>query len=247
MKIKIIEGLSNMSVLERKCWLRLFEKSFRRNSADSNRSFLKYENHPSDCFFCIALDGEQIVASYSGIAFRVSGIRVFLSTDTMSNGEIKSATETLGKKLYEYLAKNDVDVVCGFPNEKGFFGHKRLGWKFEGGLRSYIGIPLIWRASLVTDDRSDVWCLKRPENGVFLEKPSWLTVYGREGLYHGWFCSIVFTLSAKPPGRWFVRVPDKLIPNKRFGFMVLCRDKNQVEVFIKSIIDKMDINAIDVP
>ena len=247
MNIKIIEGLHNMSVLERQYWLKLFQECFRRNKAESSSGFLKYENHPNDCFFCIVLVGEKMVASYSGIAFRVSGIRVFLSTDTMSNGEMKNATETLGKKLYDYLAKNDVDVVCGFPNEKGFFGHKRLGWKFEGELYPYIGIPFIWRMSLSKECRSGIWSLKRPEDGVFVKKPVWLTIYGREGLYHGWFCSIVFTLSTKPPGRWFLRVPHKIIPKKRFGFVLLRKDNYQLENVVRSMINKMDINTIDVP
>ena len=70
----------------------------------------------------------KLAAAYS-VVFDAFGRNTALSVDTMSNGQVRSATVKLAPEVYDYLREKNIDILYGFPNEKIInLRVRKLGW-----------------------------------------------------------------------------------------------------------------------
>jgi hypothetical protein len=228
-------------------WGDLFSSCFGKDKTLAENVAQKYKSENVKAVFCFLLADGRIVANYSGFLLSVNNKIIFLATDTMSNGRVPNATEKMGRFIYDYLLRIGVDLVCGFPNEKGLYGQLRLGWKMTGKIYTYVGIPLLWRIIRRKLKKDQIWYLERPKSGFIVQSHPFLRVLGRHGLYLGSIFSFVFTLSAYKPGLFFIKVPEFLLKPKQFGGVALRGGREWGELFLSTCSSELDINCIDVP
>jgi len=108
------EVLDNLNSVRKEQWIKLFCICFNVSYMRAARILQKYEINQSK--FCLVyLDG-SLVASYSGIFMVSEKLSVFMSTDTMSNGEQKGGSVLAANHLYKHLKQVGVDIICGYPN-----------------------------------------------------------------------------------------------------------------------------------
>jgi hypothetical protein len=245
--IIIRNDVPSLSTIEKEQWIALFCDCFKCNRQVAFSAFGKYELNSENSVFCLGLLDDVIVACYSGIILSVGARRIFLSTDTMSNGFLNNATVKLGRYLYEHLKGVGVSLVCGFPNENvRKIREKKLGWKIIGKVDHYIGIPFFWRFFRRVNDYP-IWMLERPSSGYFTKVRPLISLLGRTGLYGQNSISLIFTLSAVSPGFFFVKVPNFLISPKLFGYVLLMDSDFEALSWILESAVYLDLNCIDVP
>ena len=247
--ISIRKTVAALSSQEREQWLKLFQECYRKGRDAAEAIFRKYEMHGQDAWFCIAIQDDCIVACYSGVILPFGSSRIFLATDTMSNGQLRNATVKLAEVLYGHLKEAGVDAVCGFPNGNIIrIRERRLGWKITGQLNAYIGVPLLWRLGRrpQTGDPT-LWDLARPKEGFFARRRIFIRLLGRHGLYSGTTCSAVLTLSAQSPGPFFIRIPQAFAAPKMFGWVLTNQGNTELAASLQAASGKLDLNTIDVP
>jgi hypothetical protein len=226
-----------------KDWTELFARAYKSTVNKGQLILRKYKLNDSK--FCVLYVDNKMVASYSGLELPFSGARIFVSTDTMSDGTIRGATVVMANHLYEELTRDDVLAVCGFPNDNiRKLREKRLGWVIDGKLFLWIGVPIFWRILRFTANKK-LWKIRRPERGFFRKKIFGLNLLGRDGLYSS-SPGICFTLSAKRPGFFFVRIPSRFFPSRTFGYRFLTNDSDFRAKFLGAI-NNLDVDTIDVP
>ena len=111
----------------------------------------------------------------------------------------------------------------------------------------YIGIPIIWRVGRKKYDRTNLWFIKRPDNGFFIKKYLLVSLLGRFKLYENGFFSLVTGLSRERPGFFFIRVPSFLYTPKKFGYKLIDEDFTNIENWVEHASKRLDLNSIDVP
>lgn len=246
--IYVINGFENLSHFEINSWILLFSKCFKKSEIVARSVFKKYSLHKEDSYFCFAKRKSEIIAIYSGILFLPDGKKVFLSTDTMSDGTLSYATIKIANFLYQFLKKRNVDIVCGFPNEKILkIRQKKLGWKIISNVNSYFGLPLLWRFKKKINNSKKVWFLKRPSNGFFIKNYKFISLLGRNKLYKQSFFSLVYTISTRKPGTFFIELPKFILPPKKFGYKIIKEDDSLLENWINEASFNIDLNSIDIP
>ena len=228
-----------------KDWTALFARCYHVKEERALQIFQKYQINPAR-FAALYID-EKLVACYSGLKLDSSIGPVFLSTDTMSDGSRRKASVLLGEELYQRLAAEGVQAVVGYPNEKIIhLREKHLNWKLHGSLFLYFSLPLFWRFGYnrKLEEEELLWTLKRPEVGYFSKIPPFTRLVSRgKALGQGIGCAL--TLSAKSPGPFFFKVPEKLVAPKKFGFRVLSNKILEPELL--KITEFLDLETIDVP
>jgi hypothetical protein len=246
--IVITHGVENLTEELFSNWIQLFCHCFKSDRKQALAVFEKYRIHGNKSVFCFGMIQDKAVACYSGIILGLGEKTIFLSTDTMSNGEMKSATVRLGTYIYTYLIKMGVQAVCGYPNQNIIrIRERKLGWKMIGTIYPYVGLPLLWRFLLNNDSNIPLWLINRPANGFFSKRKYCLSIFGRNGIYDNGFFTLLFAMSAKKPGVFFLRIPSFLIKPKIFGYVLLSDEFTSVEVMIKNAALNLDLNTIDVP
>lgn len=225
-------------------WTGLFQRCFGGSEENATRVFQKYLLN--DSRICCTIKDGVMVAAYCGLKLSQDNNAVFLSTDTMSDGTVKGSSITLGKRLYKYLAEENVSVVCGYPNNNiRRIREKGLGWTLQGNLHLYVGIPLLWRLFRKKTTDQGLWKAVRPEGGWYTRsKPFLVNLLGRDGL-HSSAIGGVITLSAYRPGAFFIRVPGFLFEPRTFGYKHL-NDDNKDSNFLNKI-KLLDLDTIDIP
>ncbi|MBU3578626.1 hypothetical protein ICN17_01240 [Polynucleobacter sp. 73C-SIWE] len=241
-------GVSALSIDEKVAWIQLFCHCFKKNENQAESIFRKYVLHGDGSIFCFGLVDRKIVACYSGLILAIGDKNIFLSTDTMSKGIMVNATVRLGNYLYGYLSRGGVVAVCGYPNENiALIRQRRLGWRMAGSIYPFVGVPLLWRIFMKKKGDAFLWSVIRPPNGFFSKPPPFVSLLGRSCVYGGSLLSLCFTLAAKPPGMFFIRIPSALIKPKKFGYVLLCSNTSFLEARITEAIAELDIDTIDVP
>lgn len=225
-------------------WAYLFSVCFLKTDEIARSVFKKYHKH--EARFCIMREEGRLCACYSGLLVNFSGYKVFISTDTMSDGTRRGASVILGEKLYEYLKECQVEVVCGYPNSRiRGLRELKLHWNIHGGLYLFFGIPFLWRFLRKSGGGPSLWRLNRPKSGFFGAIIPGFRPLGRLGLY-GSGAGVVFTLSAKSPGAFFIKVPRIFRLDKVFGYRFLRESPEFEEIFLMAL-ERLDIDTIDVP
>lgn len=234
---------NEMSSEMRREWIDLFSRCFKKSSAEGLRVLTKYDLNAG--MFCLLRSNGSLVASYSGLIIDFEGRRIFLSTDTMSDGSVRGGSVRLANHLYEKLQSEGVSVVCGYPNDNiREIRRIKLGWRMHGGIDMYIGIPCLWRLFRSRPNKK-VWQIQRPSHGFFIRSGRGFRLLGRDRLY-GDGLGVVFTLSSFSPGPFFIRVPRRLFSRRTFGYRFLSDDAEFERVFLDSL-HALDIETIDVP
>ena len=149
-------------------WITLFCECFKKSRAAGLSVFKKYQINTS--LFSAVYAGGKITACYSGI-FTTSlntDLKLFLSTDTMSNGIIKGGSITGANALYRILRQRNIDVVCGFPNRRIYGLRKqKLGWQFGKFLYVHVKIPFSGPDKRQISNGQPSFVIKRPSEEFF--------------------------------------------------------------------------------
>ncbi len=242
------QGVGALSVDEKAAWIQLLCNCFKKNENQAESIFRKYLLHGDRSIFCFGLVDRKIVACYSGLILEIGDKSIFLSTDTMSNGIMVNATVKLGSYLYGYLSRGGIVAVCGYPNENiALIRQRRLGWRMAGSIYPFVGVPLLWKFFMRKKGAATLWTVTRPPNGFFSKPPPFVSLLGRSCLYKSSLLSLRFTLAAKSPGVFFIRLPSTLIRPKKFGYVLLCNNTPFIEARFTEAIEELDIDTIDVP
>ncbi len=239
-------GFLSLSGTEQGSWKALFRRCFGATERQAEAVFQKYRLAGEAARFAFLISDGEPVACYSGIVCSVGGSRLFLSTDTMSDGTVPKSSVTLGQSLYNNLAAEGVGAVCGFPNKNiEHLRRKYLGWEMHGAIHAFVGLPLLWRFGL-RKPRRDVLSIPRPSRGFFKDVPGFLRAWSQLRDYDGWLICVRFTLAAERPSPFWIRVPHALVPPKSFGFKIL--DENSVSRgTMLGISLGLSFDSIDVP
>lgn len=226
-------------------WEGLFAKCYGSSVTDARSVFEKYElNTPH---FCAMYSGGKLVGCYSGLEFWWGEHKVFLSTDTMSDGTVRSGTVKMANYLYGQLRNSGVGAVVGYPNDNiRLIRQKKLGWSLEGFLYLWVGIPLISELTIARSFKeADLWSLKRPGNGFFGRGRGLLRLITAHRSYGSLF-GVPITLSASRPGMLFFKVPTRLVPEKTFGFLLLS-DNESLRLKLIDKLGSLNVDTIDLP
>lgn len=219
-------------------WYELFRKSFGGRSSP----FLKYRLNESLLTF--AFSGENLVAVYGGLILRGRRCTIFVATDTMSDGTIPSATRVLGQNTYSELMRWQVDVVCGFPNERiRRLRERQLGWTLHGEVRLFTAPAYLWRIGFNWNDCS--WRIKRPDAGQFLTRCPLLGVIAG-GVYRGPCTLIYLCFSTSRPGPFFIPVPSFLLKPRAFGYKLIGTNVEAHEFFLAEL-ENLSGAVLDLP
>ena len=227
-------------------WADLFTRCFSKSEDEARKIFGKYRR--SEARICVLRKNGRLCASYAGLILDYAGHKVFLSTDTMSDGSERGGSVLLGEHLYAALRTERVMVVCGYPNARiRGLRETKLGWTLQGGMSLYIGIPVLWRLlrRRVPSSVRPLWQLERPDSGFYGKDRIGLRPLGRTRLY-GNGPGAVFTLSANSPGAFFIKLPESLIHRRTFGYRFLHEDPEFKDLFLQAIAE-LDLETIDVP
>lgn len=227
-------------------WVKLFARCFLKSANEGRKIFQKYRCN--EARFCVLRKDGQLCASYSGLILDYLGHKIFLSTDTMSDGTQRGGSILLGEHIYAELKKENVSVICGYPNAEIIgLREAKLGWTIRGGMSLYIGVPVLWRLWRRHSNASikALWHIKRPKSGFFGKIRFGFRPLGRTKLY-GNGAAVVFTLAAKLPGAFFIKAPEALVHRKTFGYRFLNEAPEFRQFFIDSITE-LDLETIDVP
>jgi hypothetical protein len=224
-------------------WILLFARSYGASQEKAELIFRKYRlNKPR---FCVLYVNERMVAAYSGLELTFGNSKIFLSTDTMSDGTKKGASVLLANHLYEQLFLEDFLAVCGFPNDKiRKLRQKRLGWVISGNLFLWLGVPFFWKF-LYSEARTSLWSVVRPKDGFFGKNIWGINLLGRDKLLTKKF-GLVMSLSSQRPGFFFLRIPNTLFSPRTFGYRFLNGSQVEKDLFLE-VLDTLDLETIDIP
>ena len=224
-------------------WVALFARAYQSTEDKGKLLIRKYKLNRSR--LCLLYADGRMVGSYSGLELPFAGTRVFLSTDTMSDGTRRGASVIMGNHLYEELEREGFVAVCGYPNDKiRKLREKRLLWIIDGELALWVGLPALWRFGR-RDPENDLWRLQRPEGGFFGRPILGMNLLGRKGLLRRG-PGFAVTLASRSPGPFFVRVPSRLFSPRTFGYRFLAATPEQCEVFLDAV-QRLDLETIDIP
>ena len=224
-------------------WALLFSRAYGSTPEKGKLLFRKYKLNKSR--FCVLYIDSLLVAAYSGLELSFEKYKLFLSTDTMSDGTKKGASVLLGSYLYEQLIADNFLVVCGYPNDNiRKLRQNRLHWNMKGGLFLWFGVPLFWRFKFFSPAK-DLWKVVRPNGGFFGNSFIGVNLLGRNGLFSN-NLGVTLTLASKKPGIFFIRIPDKLFSTRTFGYRFLNESVIDQDSFLKAI-EELDIETIDIP
>ena len=226
-------------------WKSLFSRVFIDKNYDPSKVFQKYTLNKS--YIAIEEYNGKFVGAYGGLILDYDNDVIFLSTDTMSDGTLRSASVRLAKKIYEHLENKNIFVVCGFPNDKIMgLREKKLGWRKAGYLYGWIGIPLISTLHF-NSDASKLWEVKRPGAYAFGNLPWYIALKGR-GIVASKSYGMPFTMSTHRPGRFFVKIPNFLLKPKVFAYKILGNRQNiTLEDKVIFAANNLDVSTIDLP
>ena len=226
-------------------WEELFASCYGRGLREASHVFAKYTLNKSR--FCAMYCAGKLVGCYSGLELDWGSRRVFLSTDTMSDGTIRSASQKMGSHLYEHLTEAGVAAVVGYPNDNiRRIREKKLGWQMDGLLHLWVGIPIVASLCKFKAIRGvSLWRVARPDSGFFGAgfKPLRLDITDE---YFGLRFGIPIALATQSPGGAYVKVPSSLVKPKTFGYRVLNEDGSTKADLLKAI-ESLDAATIDLP
>ena len=239
MRIEIISELNSEQKLD---WINLFILSFKSTKDVALNIYRKYELNQS--YFCLIYQGSKLAASYSGICVKsTNGLKMFISTDTMSMGIIRGASNIAAENLYEFLKNKNFHCVCGFPNKKIYdIRIKKLNWRYMTQLDAYIqflpDIMINYQKS-----KSPYYEINRPAEGFYRGK-----IFGIHLKNYirslSFFCIV---MSSKPLGFGFLNV-SKFIPMSRKYFCYKILDESKESQLQQLLLDlHLNENSIDVP
>jgi hypothetical protein len=226
-------------------WEDLFARCYGSSVINARKVFEKYQlNTPH---FSAMYAGGNLVGCYSGLELGWGEHKVFLSTDTMSDGTIRSGTVKMATHLYDQLRSRGVKVVVGYPNDNiRSIRVKKLGWSMEGKLYLWVGVPLISELIKARSFKhADLWSLNRPTSGFFgkIRSPFRLVTPHRG---YGSMFGVPITLSARRPGLFFLKVPTKVVAGKTFGYLMLSDDES-LRLELVQRLSSLNIDTIDLP
>lgn len=229
----IVNSLSKEQKID---WVNLHKKCFKSKDDKINQLFSKYELN--DSRFTLVYIGKKLVVSYSGLFIENDfGIKVFLSTDTMSDGTFKGGSVFAAKKLYKHLETEGVKIVCGYPNkliEK--IRRYKLKWIHSTEMHLYI-LP----SFLLPKDIKPALRLNRPQTGFF-HRPSQFASIGR---FRSGFSLLRLELSTYRPHPFAINVSTLLgFGSKKFYYLFLDKKINIEEMVKGSIV--LNSKSIDV-
>ena len=200
-ELKIIKESSWPAEFQKE-WVRLFARCYLVSERKALSVMEKYELNDSWC--CAMYAEENLVGCYSGLVLEWQDRKIFLSTDTMSDGSIRGGTAKMAGLLYEQLYQSGFALVLGYPNDNiRKIRQRKLGWTIEGELFAWVGVPLL-RSLFTNHVDNELWKVRRPNSGFFGAKYPLLKLLGRTRHYGPWF-GIPFTLAATRPGFFFLR------------------------------------------
>lgn len=236
MEVLIIKS-NEITAQQKLDWIRLHAECFSCNENKSttifNRKYLS-----NDSIFCMAYLNNQLSASYNIIICQSEKFKFALSTDTMSNGLIISATVKLANILYRHLKNLGFDFVVGFPNNKiQKIRERRLGWKIISEFKFYI-LPFFKSSKLV----KPLFYINR-SGGSFFALPHLITILvspkgGGPNASCSSFFYLVGTCGMKP--NFSFPLNNLINSSKNFGYVSLSGAQFPSEFYI-------DIDSIDVP
>lgn len=224
-------------------WIRLFARCYMVSEQKALSVMEKYELNDSWC--CAMYAEDKLVGCYSGLVLEWQERKIFLSTDTMSDGSIRGGTSKMAGLLYEKLSQSGFALVLGYPNDNiRKIRQRKLGWTIEGELFAWVGVPLL-RFLFTNQVDNGLWKVRRPNSGFFGAKYPLLKLLGRTRFYGPWF-GVPFTLAATSPGLFYFKVPEFLVRRKTFGFRALgdCRDAEEI---LRARLSQLDLETIDLP
>ena len=114
-ELSILES-AQVTGITRDHWLKLFARCFKTSLHCAQMVFEKY--CLNEARFCFMYVDKKLVASYSGLVLDLDGRKIFLSTDTMSDGTYGGASVVCGRHLYEHLKKLSIKIVIINFNSK---------------------------------------------------------------------------------------------------------------------------------
>ena len=223
-------------------WLKLFSQCFSTDLSAAEKIYRKYELN--NCKFCLVYSGSDLVASYSGLCVVASNnLKLFISTDTMSSGQVRGGSILAAEKLYRHLVLLGFDSVCGYPN-KNILGLRlsKLNWKVLKETNLYL--RFLPRPFAVTSSvQGPNFHINRPIEGFFGRQPLGLKLAN----YNRKFGFFEIRISSVPIGFGFANISN-LIPSTRkyFCYKVLKtgKEKEIVRALNALILDE---TSIDVP
>ena len=221
-----------------KCdWIALHIKCFGTSELVAGKIMQKYVLNEST--FCLVYLKQKLVAAYSGLRIKFKGRdRIFLSTDTMSNGEVAGASIIAANALYRHLAKRGFKVVCGYPN-KNIEGlrENKLGWMYSTCLDLYL-MPSF---CLPGDKQADI-TIKRPAAGFFGKDLPFVAL----GRFKKPLAICRLELATTRPSRYAINISRLLgIGRKRFYYRKLDELYDDEQFSIGDV--SLTIDSIDVP
>jgi len=230
----IVDNLSERQKID---WINLHKKCFKSQDTKVSQLFSKYELN--DCRFALVYIDEKLVVSYSGIFIKNDfDVKVFLSTDTMSDGTFKGGSVFAAKELYAYLKSEDVKVVCGYPNKLiENIRRRKLKWTYSTEMHLYV-LP----AFLLPKDVKPSLRLKRPQGGFFCKSSRFFSM----GRYNSGFSVLRFEVSTYRPHPLGINLTELIgIGRKKFYYLFLDKKIHIEEMIDGSIV--LNSESIDVP
>lgn len=240
--IFVIPG-SEFDNQQRHEWCLLFSKCYKTDMASALLHFQKYLLNQS--IICFIQNSKGMIAAYNGLVLELENWKIFLSTDTMSDGTTRSATVKLAAHLYPLLQSQGISAVCGYPNPKIIkIREKRLGWSISGNMHLWVSAPLLWRIG-AAKDRQGLWSARRPSSGFFGKPRVFLTPVSN-GKVLVMKVGIPFTLATNRPGPFYIKIPRRIVAPKVFGYRILTNDV-RLDEKMRSAATRLDLLTIDLP
>jgi len=230
----IVDTLSKKQKID---WINLHKKCFKSKDIKVAQLFSKYELN--DCRFALVYIGDKLAVSYSGLLIKNNFcVKIFLSTDTMSDGTLKGGSVIAAKELYAYLKSEDVKVVCGYPNKLiENIRRRKLKWVYSTEMHLYV-LP----AFLLPKNVKPSLRLQRPQNGFFYKSSRFISM----GRYNSGFSVLRFELSTYRPHLLGINLSALLgIGGKKFYYLFLDKKIHIEEMLDGSIV--LNSQSIDVP
>lgn len=230
-------------------WVQLFSICFNKNQVYAAELYRKKYKHETNVVFSVLEERGALTACYSGIILDGVGGKVFLSMDTMTLKTIKHGTTKVALPLYEFLTQIGVLAVVGFPNSQIVkIREKFLGWQLVGQLHVYIGILIKPKNRNIRNP--DLWQLNRKNEGFYNDNYStFANLYCKNKRYKTKWYKPYIALETVKPGPFFLKMPNFLGLNKRFGYRIL-NDLNTewtTEGLLRKCAEELDVECIDVP
>lgn len=233
-------------------WLNLFRTCFRVPAYSKKADLVseKYALHSENSRFALLCIGDRLVASYSGICLKFDSFKLFLSVDTMSNGEVRHSTVLLANAFYPFLQDEGIAAVIGYPNDRIIgLREKYLNWTFCGKLCTYLSLPGLDTFYKKFESSSPVWSLARTKRVWWGESKRFCRLRSGVGVSPGSSILPIVTMSSVKPGPLYLKIPSFLGFDKRFGYRILISNQfaTDLEDKLRLAAGKMSLECIDIP